>query len=1585
MVQLVVKTQGTSALHYLDVSDVSIKGNYSAKEIQDLKSQKSDFTQSFTLPFTKTNNDFFSHFYNVISVDGTFDSSIKCEADIYVDSNIVFSGYLQLLNVNNATQYYEALVFGVISNIATSLDEKKLNELDLSVFSHLLTAANVKDSWSGNTTYTTSASQTGEEILYPIADYGYDYNNETLNSTIEDGINATRLKPAINVKVLFEKILASIGYTINSTFFATNFFAKQYMTLANDSQTINATFQDSFRVGLSANSVNAGGVGTVTQILDLDDDTSTNPTGDFFDLTGNWDTANATPHYNVPFSGWYRFRVQVGYKFSLVFSATRGRLFIKKLNDANFSQQVFGVHNLDGDDTTLFNQLLSTDQTEDIVSDLGYYEVGDEIYFETQLTTIGTSNPPSLTIYKTQTSITLAHAPVIAEGATVNLSANNNIMPKEKQVDFISAICSRYNLIIEMDNNAANQLNIEPAQDYFDAGTSKDWSDKIDMNKDRVLKPTNEFRKAKINMSDLEDQDRLNNYWQETFGNAYNNFDTDLEGDFGEGDLEINTMFSSWNTKRPQGHNMLIAHLYKWDNGNIDFVEIKPKLFTYSGLKNCNPFKYWNTISGAFTNESQYPFCDHYLMAGNSVVGTDEDIRFKSKWAIDSQFYVDAQTTTDTYSKCWRKYLNNIYSEDSRILIANFYLTPEDISQFKYNDKIFVENSFYRINKISSYALGKNVSTKVELIKIIESNLNNKTFTVLGCDLTWFQSNINGTTVWQNSAGATVNPTQTCCEANNLTFDNNECYWNIPSTPDEPSNPPISWDATANINTTGGKVIVGETASSVVVNDSTQLYLEGTIRRLGKEASNGEILAWNSATNQTNWIANSGGSTPTLAQVTGDRMTVEGSAGTTGGTSVVGSGSVHTITEGAAWIHTQDIGDKSGNNSLNLRLYSGQGEGTDFDRSESSIPNDSTARQTGQVAVESGDLKNTGSGDSTTGEIALRSGSLLIDSGVAQSGNVIISSGSATSAGNTTSGNITISTGFSDSSSGTTTQGSLTLGQNLANTLIKGNVTQIGESTPSTGKVLQWDGSKAVWAASVGGSSTQVQYNQGGVIKGEAGFVYDEGNDRLTVPKVNTPILQSIAGDGTVSHQIYTVSQNMAILSNTSVDVYLNAGNATAGSKAFSIKSAVTGNIVFAVTDTGVIKAIGNKIQDSAGTDRIDVATAGTTKIQGNTQLLGSSPATLSGPDADKLIVSSVDDLEFKIASGGASSKSFKFINNTTEVGSINSSGDLQIDGGLTTGGGTITIGGSNSNLELDAGSDIILEADQNGGGLDSTIQYPDSGGTNRIMLGVDNNVVILSNRAANGTVQIRANSSTAGGSGETTSAIFKDDAVVLIKETEFSAGISDSGTIAAGTWNGTAIAQAKIADQAINEAKLQVSNAPVNGYVLTAQSGNTGGLTWAEQASGGGGGSSSSIITQIFTIAYHSNSTSGFYITMSGALTNESTSLSTASYHLILPCPFDGTIKRITSHHSNSVSNGTSKFEVYIDGDDDDLVGDQRGSDLTVTNGYNAGTGAKVFTADCPSDWTFSKNETLAIKRTDSSGRGGATVSFVIEFDTST
>ena len=90
-------------------------------------------------------------------------------------------------------------------------------------------------------------------------------------------------------------------------------------------------------------------------------------------------------------------------------------------------------------------------------------------------------------------------------------------------------------------------------------------------------------------------------------------------------------------------------------------------------------------------------------------------------------------------------------------------------------------------------------------------------------------------------------------------------------------------------------------------------------------------------------------------------------------------------------------------------------------------------------------------------------------------------------------------------------------------------------------------------------------------------------------------------------------------------------------------------------------------------------------------------------------------------------------------------------------------------------------------------------------------------------------------------------------------------------------VTQAKIADQAINEAKLQVSNAPTNGYVLTAQSGNTGGMTWELAAAGATGGNSNSngvfwenqqTVTHDYTIQNNYNAGSFGPITINSGIT---------------------------------------------------------------------------------------------------------------------
>jgi hypothetical protein len=121
-----------------------------------------------------------------------------------------------------------------------------------------------------------------------------------------------------------------------------------------------------------------------------------------------------------------------------------------------------------------------------------------------------------------------------------------------------------------------------------------------------------------------------------------------------------------------------------------------------------------------------------------------------------------------------------------------------------------------------------------------------------------------------------------------------------------------------------------------------------------------------------------------------------------------------------------------------------------------------------------------------------------------------------------------------------------------------------------------------------------------------------------------------------------------------------------------------------------------------------------------------------------------------------------------------------------------------------------------------------------------------------------------------------------------------------------------------------------------------------------------------------------GYYITLSGASTSESTSLSTSSYTSIFVVPYDGKVLRISSHSQSSTSK-SSTLEMYINGDDSNLTTSKRGTDVS-TGTYN-----RTFTVDCASDWTFSRGETIAIRRTDTDEVYGTSMTVVLEYDTTT
>jgi hypothetical protein len=90
------------------------------------------------------------------------------------------------------------------------------------------------------------------------------------------------------------------------------------------------------------------------------------------------------------------------------------------------------------------------------------------------------------------------------------------------------------------------------------------------------------------------------------------------------------------------------------------------------------------------------------------------DINFGTN---DYYFYeVATLTANNLYNLYWRRTVNQI--NVGKMLIAYFDLNEVDIQALKLNDKIYIDNSWWNINKVQDYNANNNSLTKVELISI---------------------------------------------------------------------------------------------------------------------------------------------------------------------------------------------------------------------------------------------------------------------------------------------------------------------------------------------------------------------------------------------------------------------------------------------------------------------------------------------------------------------------------------------------------------------------------------------------------------------------------------------------------------------------------------------------------------------------------------------------------------------------------------------------------------------------------------------------------------------------------------------------
>jgi hypothetical protein len=209
--------------------DEKISVTSSVQDIADVSKAKTDFTQSFTIPASTTNNEIFKHWYES-SLDGGFDHRIKYDGYIEIDTFTFREGSFALNDVkykNNMLDSYSIVFYGKAKSIKDLFKEDKLASLDFSSLDHSFTSAEVLAKINATTGF----------VAYPLFahDRLYDYNTGGSSDITNNAgsIKWNSLFPAVKLSKILDFIQTKYGITFTGAFLDYVQFSRLWMLFKN--------------------------------------------------------------------------------------------------------------------------------------------------------------------------------------------------------------------------------------------------------------------------------------------------------------------------------------------------------------------------------------------------------------------------------------------------------------------------------------------------------------------------------------------------------------------------------------------------------------------------------------------------------------------------------------------------------------------------------------------------------------------------------------------------------------------------------------------------------------------------------------------------------------------------------------------------------------------------------------------------------------------------------------------------------------------------------------------------------------------------------------------------------------------------------------------------------------------------------------------------------------------------------------------------------------------------------------------------------------------------------------------------------
>ena len=712
--------------------------NYSIDDIRNVEKKNTNYSKTITLAGSDNNNTILGGLFDVNADFTYFNPNIKTPAKIVVNSEVVIDGFLQLKSIETQGKIvYKCVINSNAVDFFTDIKEKELSELDFSDYNHVYNQTSIENSWNNTRGY-----------VYPLL---YKRNRE---------YETTDFKPAIFHKEYVKRIALESGYSLGGTLMDETteeggHYAREIIpfngkdVIISDAELERRLFkagQTSSSINIVDNTIGSGQSLNIPtfrlEVLDNDSTDGNFDNGNFYSAYKYSPDLNGSYALSFDFSGRIQFFSGTTDCYrSLVVTDSNGfvaRFFNRPANyyiefivykngnatnyrkTQNFSapQSLTSANNHINDFYFNINlntpnlNLLASDELEIKyrVSNLplnGVLEYTEESSGVLALTNVPVSY--KITSFNSGTSLkNTTGSSILQDGDTINV---NNFIPKKvKQSDIITDLIKRYNAYISIDPDNERRIILDTRESFFAKGPTLDWSDKFDNDSKIDIKLISELQNKEYLFTYKEDNDYLNDrYTTETNGAIWGEKEVIFNNDFVKGVKKIETPFSP---------TPLVAALVGGKNfaivPSIDTIdpETNIRVLYYGGLIEC-----LNDSDWSFNGSSKltYPYAGHLDNPINPTI----DINFgQTPLAYYTEF--ENRTNASLYNRFWDKYVQQLAT--GKLVTMYLYLNTTDISYIRHNlnAKVYVNNSYYYINKIIDYNPLKQDITKVEFLKIDE-------------------------------------------------------------------------------------------------------------------------------------------------------------------------------------------------------------------------------------------------------------------------------------------------------------------------------------------------------------------------------------------------------------------------------------------------------------------------------------------------------------------------------------------------------------------------------------------------------------------------------------------------------------------------------------------------------------------------------------------------------------------------------------------------------------------------------------------------------------------------------------------------